>query len=162
MNLKHIRDEFDKETLLNFARNHKMRIQEQDILNMFFENRIKFLNPKYNFSVEVNNWVSEQLSYAPIEAANDYKKAKENPVVIHFANRPKPWEDVYMEYAEDFMEVAKRTPFYYIVLMRLSEYRIRILQPNDNWLGCNNSWICSNSDILSPPFYRVHLDSLYA
>lgn len=95
-------------------------MQEQDLLNIVLENKVKFIDLKYNFYVETNNWVTEQLKLAPYSSYSNYDNVKKNPVLIHYANIPKPWLNPEIEFASDFWHVARETEFYEIIIARLS------------------------------------------
>ena len=120
MNLKKFREKYILEEFIKFAQSKKLRVQEQDLLNIVLENKVKFIDLKYNFYVETNNWVTEQLKLAPYSSYSNYDNVKKNPVLIHYANIPKPWFNPEIEFASDFWHVARETEFYEIIIARLS------------------------------------------
>lgn len=119
MNLKKFREKFILEEFIKFAQSKKLRVQEQDLLNIILENKVKFIDLKYNFYVETNPWVTEQLTLAPYSGFNEYNCTKNNPVLIHYANLPKPWSNPEIEFASNFWEVARETAFYEVIISRL-------------------------------------------
>lgn len=121
MNLNQFRKVFSPDKIISFAQEHKMRIQEQDILNMLLEHKVKFLDLKYNFYTETNQFVSHVLGWAPLEYKEVYFHEKRMiPLFIHYASTPKPWNNPEIEFAEFFWETARKTNFYEILLSRLS------------------------------------------
>lgn len=118
MNLEKIRMDFTVEYILNYMEKHKMRIQEQDIINMLFQGKIKFIDLKYNYYLMVHLGLVAMLDYAPADAVRRYKKKEKDAVILHWANRPKPWDDFSDPYAEKFWAVARKTPFYELILHR--------------------------------------------
>lgn len=116
VNCKKMREEYQLKNLVNYINTHKMRIVDQDILNSYFQRKIKLLDAKYDFCVNLNAWTEQMLWYAPAESKPIYKKAEQEAVILHYANRPKPWENIHLNHAEDFWNVARETPFYEEIL----------------------------------------------
>ncbi len=74
---------------------------------------IKFIDGKWN--------VVWYLPFIKAEAAgtSEYQKQMEmlkNPYILHYASGIKPWNEPYRENAHYFWEIARRTPFYEILL----------------------------------------------
>ena len=120
MNLNSFRELYNKEDIIDFIKSKKMRKQEQDILNMLVKDKVKFLELEYNFYTETNSWVTEQINFAPLKSKKKYYKVKQKPIIIHYANIPKPWNDTEIEFAEEFWKVARETIFYETIISRLS------------------------------------------
>lgn len=120
MNLKAQRQKFTKEGIIEFLNAHKYKIQEQDAINVLFKGRIKLLDLCWNYYVETNTWVTEMLEAAPLEKYNLYRAQKGNHGVIHYANRPRPWDEPSMVHAEDFWNMARKTEFYELLLSRMA------------------------------------------
>lgn len=119
MNLKKIRADFTAQYIAEYMEKHKMRIQEQDIVNMLFQGKIKYIDIKYNYYINLNPWLDEMLNYfGPFKAVEEYDKAEDGAVIYHWANHPKPWVDFNVPYAEKFWAVARKTPFYELILHR--------------------------------------------
>ena len=53
-----------------------------------------------------------------------YEKARKNPYIIHYAGWKKPWDVPEVEYAEEFWNEAKKTPYYELLLYRMTNSRI--------------------------------------
>ncbi len=123
MNLELFRKHYKLDDLITKVQSKKCRLLEQDVLNILFENKIKFLDLKYNFCTETGAWVTEQLSFAPLKSKLRYytvKKSDEDIFIFHYANQPKPWNNPEIEFADKFWSVARETPFYETMLYRLS------------------------------------------
>ena len=124
MSLQKWRDNYTKEHVLQVATAKRYRIQEQDVLNILFENKAGFLNISWNFYVPSNTQLTYALSIAPGASIKQYNEAKKNPYLIHYAGVPKPWNDPEVSYADIWWDVAKNTPFYEILLKRMVLYYI--------------------------------------
>ena len=118
MNLEFLRQKFTMENVLQYMESHKMRIQEQDIINMLFQGKIKFVDMKYNYFLETNQWVKDQLEFTPAESMRKYRETDGRAITLHWANQPKPWNEFNEPYAEKFWAVARKTPFYELILHR--------------------------------------------
>lgn len=118
MNLKLLRQGFTMENVLQYMESHKMRIQEQDIINMLFQGKIKFVDMKYNYFLETSQWVKDQLEFTPADSVRKYRETDGSAISLHWANQPKPWNDFDEPYAEKFWAVARKTPFYELILHR--------------------------------------------
>lgn len=122
--LSGIRKMVSMSDLLNYANNNHFRIQEQDLINAYYEGKIQFLDISWNYYIETNDWITYCINYAPVVGGDEYNQAKKSPNLLHYANVPKPWDEPNSKYAERFWEVARRTQFYEIILSRLIDRKI--------------------------------------
>lgn len=120
LNTKLIRDKFTFKHIVDVAKNSKFRTQEQDLINILFYGKIKFLDLKYNYYTRINSWNEDMLDNAPVHYKKIYETVGNNPFVIHYANQPKPWSNPNISYADKWWEIARKTPFYEIILHRMS------------------------------------------
>lgn len=142
VNLKEWRKQFTLNYLLELASTKKFRIQEQDILNFLLQKKVVFIDIKWNYYLEVNPAVSRFIESSPEESFKDYYNCKD-PIILHYASQPKPWDSLEVVKSECFWLSARKTYFYEILLQRLMEKQ---LQPTLNDL---------NSKLLMmPPFSR--------
>ena len=119
MDLSGIRRMIGKEELLEFVGSKKYRIQEQDAINVLFKNKIKHLDLCWNYYIETNTWVTLMLENAPKVKYDLYRAQKGMHGIIHFANRPRPWDEPNMLHAEDYWNSARKTSFYELLLSRM-------------------------------------------
>lgn len=119
MNANRMRNKFSKEFVLQFACEHKFRIQEQDIINVLFEDELKHINIEFNYYLPVNHVVETWLKYAPKISIEHYNVAKKNAVILHWASQPKPWMNPQVIMADEWWKYARNTPFYEIILQRM-------------------------------------------
>jgi lipopolysaccharide biosynthesis glycosyltransferase len=95
-NLRGFRAEFDSQALIDFGEQHKkdMKLWDQDILNIHFNNRWKPLPAGYN--------AFEKLQYSI-----------QRPVIIHYTGNRKPWHLIcHSPLKMDYWRVLKKTPFW--------------------------------------------------
>lgn len=98
-NLKKIRQDNLTPYLVKLAQQNYSS-QDQDVINIAFFGHIQILPLKYNFmryqNQELINKYFEQNIYTPSE----FKEAQDNSVIIHYADKIKPWKDpeIYLGY----------------------------------------------------------------
>lgn len=135
MNLKKIRHNTNEYELISFCQSNHFNIQEQDGLNVFFEDDIKPIDLRWNYYVEVNPLIQEAIDSAPEVAKNEYRdidiysSKSHSPFVIHYANQPKPWNDPRGKYAEIWWKVAQKSNFYSIIVYRMMQTICDSYQP---------------------------------
>ena len=110
MNLPLWRAEFKQNSFLNYIKENKAKykINDQDVINSVFENRIIPLAWKYNVTSAFFGFKS------PIWKIyrSQYKSIRKNPAVLHFTNSNKPWyASSYHVYKKEWYNVLKRTTF---------------------------------------------------
>lgn len=112
------RRELSLETVLHTAQG-EMLFPEQDVLNLLMEGKIKFLNPAWNTLLPINHTISEAIARAPEEGRLAHQKAYEQPYLLHWAAKPKPWvcPDVVLGY--EWWAVAQKTPFVGHIIARM-------------------------------------------
>lgn len=130
LNLTEVRKCYTEEFIIKYTSTHKFRIQEQDILNVLFEGKWKYLDTKWNFFLKMNDWVATCLQFAPEKSLKAYKQAEENPYIIHYANQPKPWDNPGVIQSKEFWAVARQTQFYEIIICRMIDIRVGSLAPS--------------------------------
>lgn len=119
LNLELLRRELSVGKLVEKTLEYKWRMADQDVLNLFFQGRVKFLEQKYNVLM---NWKygghsrEERMSQTPARLWGEYKKAREEPYLIHYAGAWKPWNTPACDYAEQFWREARKSPFYERIL----------------------------------------------
>lgn len=100
-NLKEMRAANSSEAFMKLLPN-QYPCQDQDIINIGCKGRIKTISMCYNTMTkyamaplaQIGKWVTEE----------EYETSKTNPVIIHFADRVKPWSDLSVPWAEKWFE----------------------------------------------------------
>lgn len=118
--LNKIRKIFTSHQILKFANTHRFKIQEQDILNVLYEGKIRFLDISWNYYLRTNSFVRDAVKWAPATAVKDYEASGKSPGVIHWASQPKPWAEPSLLYADIWWDYARKSEFYETILHRMS------------------------------------------
>lgn len=98
----------------------KLLYPDQDILNVIFENKVKFVSTKWNFCCGIFIWNKDFLCYLRDNYLSDVKSALQNPCIIHYTSPQKPWNSELELFYELFWKYAKQTVFYEDILFARS------------------------------------------
>ena len=109
VNLKEIRkDNMTKKFIDLSKKNYKS--QDQDVLNVACYGKILTLAPKYNAMVtrlkEYDNKLKTLYTEEEIIEANNF------PYIIHYSDRNKPWNSLYVYMEKYWWNASKKTPFF--------------------------------------------------
>ena len=91
---------------------------DQDVLNAVCQERVLFLDLKWNVEYHIPLWHKNWMSEMPVSLLYDYIESRENPYIIHFAGCKKPWQNTGYDMGEYFWKYAKNSPFYEEILYR--------------------------------------------
>ena len=115
MNLGRIRNEKIDEKMLSCV-GKGFSSQDQDIINLICYNNIKILPLKFNLMTKYLRYengeiiLSEQDKKVYGEAESE--EALRAPVIIHYADKVKPWADSSVVFFEEWQKYAKLSPLY--------------------------------------------------
>lgn len=93
---------------------------DQDILNAECQGRVVQLPFDWNVMHDCAGRVANVFSFAPNATFDAYQASRANPKIIHYAGFEKPWYNPDCDYAGIYWSYARRTPFYEMLLGRLS------------------------------------------
>ena len=99
LNLKELREHKLSKKMIEMI-NNKYSIQDQDIYSVACYGKIKLLDPKYNVVPGILEKTIMELKNA--YTAKQIKDARNNPVIIHFADKQKPWNYYGMKYGDEW------------------------------------------------------------
>ncbi len=121
MDLRKYRNYISKEALINFITQDRWLYGDQDVLNLLFENKVKYFDMVWNYTVDVLEGRRTRLinQYAPESIKELYCRAKKVPRVIHYAGGEKPWNTFEVEFLDTFWKYAKKSPYYVELLDRM-------------------------------------------
>jgi len=121
MDLQKYRKYISKEALINFIMQDRWLYGDQDVLNLLFENKVKYFDMVWNYTVDVLEGRRTRLvnQYAPENIKELYCRAKNSPRVIHYAGGEKPWNTFEVEFLHIFWKFARKSPYYEELLERL-------------------------------------------
>ena len=114
MNLKKIRELNSTSKLINITLDKlkTMWVGDQDVLNGFFYDDVKYIDTSWNIEwivqLKIKDWSIEidEKSYL------EYKNALRNPKIIHYCDIYKPWKSPELELASIWWKYARMTDFY--------------------------------------------------
>ena len=119
-NTRAMRDAHSLKEWLTFA-SQPYRYSDQDVLNIYCENRVKYLDMSWNVIFDCDHTrIKDIISFAPDELQKEYKNARKDPKIIHYAGFMKPWYNPSEDYAYEFWKSARETEFYEELLYRMS------------------------------------------
>ncbi len=113
------------------------RMLDQDVLNMVFQGKVKVLSQNWNVLM---NWKYgghsriDIVKNVPFSLWEAYQNARKQPYIIHYAGAWKPWNTPSCDYAEEFWDCARKTPFYEKILCKTITNRkyTNITEENSN------------------------------
>ena len=122
INLEEFRRLYSAREMLDFASKEKWQLQDQDVLNKLCEGRVKYVDMSWNVMVDYNGIrINKIIALAPQWLNRMYMESRKAPKIIHYAGPQKPWLCPEMDFGGEFWKYAKLTPFYEILLHRMSQ-----------------------------------------
>ena len=149
-NIKNIEESDYRQRVLQAFSIAELQYPDQDILNVIFENRVKYLSSQWNYLYGDCAYNPSFENIVPPKYKEDFIKGKNHPYIIHFTSPRKPWSYPWAEYAEVFWKHALKSPYFAEILM-------------DN-IGCRNNienmWKVEKkkTSILGIPFFKSRKD----
>lgn len=127
MNLNKFRHDFTSEYIIKLAENEDYIFPDQDVLNILCENKVLYLDERWNTLINHKSRDNSRLEVArlaPHKIYNNYLKARKDPWIIHFAGYQKPWKYRQCDMSEYFWRFARETSFYeqLMLMLFLDEY----------------------------------------
>lgn len=114
--------EVDVETILNTARQGNYPNLDQDVLFTLMKGKIKVIDLAWNVGIPRNLPTVIQSSKILDEIYNEsevVKRAYENPYLLHWVGKPKPWVCPDVPYGNEWWQTALRTPFIGHIISRM-------------------------------------------
>lgn len=111
-NLDLIRSE-DKERELHELAGCNLQSQDQDAVNLAFYKRTQMLPLKYNLMIKYMHQFTHMEDfplYGQIFGADAVKEALASPVIIHYADKVKPWSDSSIPYSQHWWKYVEKLP----------------------------------------------------
>lgn len=139
LNLTEFRKQYSTEEILRFAVSYKWELLDQDILNKLCEGRVKYVDMAWNVMVDFGGIRQNQIiALAPRWLNLMYQEARKKPKIIHYAGPEKPWFYPEMDMGPVFWKYAKETPYYEIMLSRMSQNWSRLEGKGEKRYAGNN------------------------
>lgn len=115
LNLKKIREDNIVEKLWQFTEEKSpLEFQDQDVLNAVFENKVKYIDLRWNLSKDVK-WILREHTDDKVKA--EIEEVSKNPFIVHYLGANKPWEynNIYyydFYFLDDWWKYYRKTEFY--------------------------------------------------
>ena len=107
MNLKALREkEFSRKAMELIPKDYPS--QDQDIVNKLCYRHIKILPFKYNCMTKYYHW--NEYDYEDLYKRDEILESWARPVIIHYADRKKPWKDFSSPLAQKWWYFCKKSP----------------------------------------------------
>lgn len=117
---------YRQEEILEAIGKQKYYFQEQDILNMLFNQSIKLISLEWNAQTITSSAIKDAIDMAPIASREAYYACRKTAKIVHWAATPKPWDVPLIDRADEWWNVARTSPLYEQILFRLIERRASI------------------------------------
>lgn len=116
MNLKKMRQDNIEQKFNEFTpRIEEMNLSgaDQDTINSVCYEKIYTLPLKYNamtkYPITIENGYKKSKACQDCYTRNEFEEAKTNPVIIHYADRKKPWNNYSIPFGDFWWEYAQKT-----------------------------------------------------
>lgn len=117
-----------------------LRWQDQDVLNLVFENRAKFVSWVWNMQYHMLIFHKGCIRTKNTSLLQDYSNAIVKPKIIHFTSSKKPWHFPDVPFAKDFWFYARKSPYYEEIIQSMTEKQIlSSTQETALYINCQNS-----------------------
>lgn len=120
-NLKMMRKTFTLDEIIQVTCSPKIIWGDQDALNILCNGYVKYLDLEWNVVVNYGGTqINDLYVYGPPQLFQEYLLARSNAKIIHYAGT-KPWVNINADMFQHFWRVARETPFYEVIFLRLME-----------------------------------------
>jgi lipopolysaccharide biosynthesis glycosyltransferase len=141
--------------MIEYALTHKCDLVDQDVLNFFCQNRVTFIDGRWN--VDVNTMALDVVKDAPSDVYELYLRNLENAYIYHFAGVEKPWINPSLEFAHIFWRIARKTPFYEMMMVEIIRNNIQSLPPLNSTISEEMILIMMNKNAVYIQYYKYKL-----
>lgn len=104
----------------------KLQFPSQDVLNVACYGKILTLLPKYN--VPIPRLKDNSPLLRELFSEKDIFEAKNEPYIIHYAGKKKPWNSLGIYLEKFWWDIAKQTPYANIFFNRKKKMRKKVSQ----------------------------------
>ena len=139
-NLLNIHDKQDYVERLKKAFSKPLKWQDQDVLNIVFEGRVKFVSWIWNMQYHLLFSNRECIGIEDNNLMQDFLYSTANPNIIHYTSPVKPWNNPEVPYAPEFWQNARKTPYYEAILQIMTETLIlNTAKETALYIKCNSA-----------------------
>lgn len=98
---------------------------DQDLLNIICKGKIKILHNSWNVLSMSKDLANICCYWLPSKYYDEYLEAREEPKIIHYADKQMPYKTIDADFYEYYWKYAKLTPFYELLLLKSPEYQMK-------------------------------------
>lgn len=113
VNLKKVREVYPAIMLIALCNARPWKYMDQDILNILFQGKIRYLDYDWNFRMDYDSIGILHIT----ECLNNPHYQRKNPKIIHFAGSAKPWKISGIKCEDEFWNIAERSIFYREIML---------------------------------------------
>lgn len=118
MNLAQMRKEETTAALIDKLREVRTPIlSDQDILNAVCEDRVRYVPVHWNLEWQIGFEFPDYRKILPADTLAAYENGLRAPGIIHYASSVKPWNAPERPHADHWWSVARRTPYYEMLIL---------------------------------------------
>lgn len=124
LNVEMLSKATSSERLIELAKSTPWRWEDQDVLNYFASGKVKYIDPSWNFMAHKESYFTPQLlpeMWLTSVEQNKYRKAHNNPGIVHYVGRSTPCFEPYADLAWLFWKHAQYSPYYEILCAKATE-----------------------------------------
>lgn len=107
MNIKKFNELFDVKDLLNLAVSKNWKQYDQDLFNFLCQDHLQIIDASWNFMEDIYG----TYQTLPKQLFAEFLASEENPKIIHYSGKRKPWLEPDSKYNKYFWQYAEKTPF---------------------------------------------------
>ncbi len=139
-NLNNISDKQEYIARLKKAFSKPLKWQDQDVLNIVFEDKTKFISSVWNMQYHLLFSNRECIGINDNKLMQDFLYSTSNPNIIHYTSPVKPWNNPEVPFAPEFWQSARKTPYYEAILQVMTETLIiNTAKETTLYMKCNSS-----------------------
>lgn len=112
LNTRAMRKLHPMEKWLEFASDDRYIYNDQDILNVHCQGRVKYLDYDWNVMTDCYGRIGRIFSFAPAAIFDAFNDSRNHEKIVHYAGAQKPWKVTNCDRFGLYWEYAKDTPFY--------------------------------------------------
>ncbi|WP_075572692.1 glycosyltransferase family 8 protein [Megasphaera coli] len=113
------RDYVNVATIVEYINKYQLRVVDQDIFNILLEGKSKLIDFRWNHMICEGEVIEKAINDAPEDVRAAFQQSRKAPYIIHYAGDHKPWNNPFVEFGNDFWEVARQTAFYERILYKM-------------------------------------------
>lgn len=124
-NIDKINKDYPVDILIRKANERHYQNCDQELLNICFKGKIKFIQANWNVVVMPVVYLDLYHYWLPIKYYNEYINGRKNPYIIHYSFQQIPCYDINVDMMEYFWKYARNTVFYEDLIFMLTSKKFK-------------------------------------